>query len=67
MTLEMAADASAYGVGAVIYPDGSEKPVAFASHTLMKSLKNYAQNEKEVLALISPISLWATFHACHRS
>jgi len=37
---KMAADASAYGVGAVIshvYPDGHEKPVAFASRTLSKS------------------------------
>ena len=53
MVLE--ADVSAYGVGAVIshkFPDGSERPVAFASRTLSTSEKNYAQVEKEALSLI---------------
>ena len=55
LPIKMAADASAYGVGPVIshvYPDGSEKPVAFVSCTLSKSQKNYAQIEKEVMALV---------------
>ena len=51
----MAADASAYGVGAVIshvFPDGSERPVAFASRTLHASERNYSQLDKEALSLV---------------
>ena len=52
LPLKLAADGSAYGVGAVTSSDGTERPIAFVSRTLSPSETNYAQLEKEALALI---------------
>ena len=65
--LRVACDASPYGIGGVlsnIMPDGKERPIAYASRSLNPAEPNYAQIDKEALALVWGVKkfymyLWA--------
>ncbi|PIO72335.1 zinc knuckle [Teladorsagia circumcincta] len=69
LPLIVAADASNYGVGAVLsqrFPDGSEKAVYHASRALTPAQKKYSQIEKEALAIVFAVQKFHRFvHGRH--
>ena len=54
MTLQV--DASDRAIGGVLLQEG--KPVCFTSHTFNSTGRNYAQIEKECLAIVSCMDKW---------
>ena len=52
-------DASSTGLGAALLQDGH--PVAFASRALSESERNYAQIEKELLAIVFEFTFYRQY------
>ena len=55
LPVKLACDSSSYRLGAVIshvMENGEERPIAFASRTLNSAKKNYAQIQREALAIV---------------
>ena len=62
----LSVDVSPYGLGTVImhvYPNGTRRPIAYASRTLNEHEKCYGQIDKEALAIMfALVPVWSTFH-----
>ena len=69
LPITVACDVSVYGLGVVLahkMPDGSERPIGYASRTLNKAEHNYSQLEKEGLSCVFGIKKFYSYLFGHK-
>ena len=68
--LRLACDALSYGIRAVIshtFPDGAERPIAFASRSLSPVERNYSQLDKGAVPLLFDVKRFANTYMAGNS